>query len=519
MEDLVFIMVIFLSFLLLWGVLAVFYTVWWKPTSLEKLLKQQGITGSPYKLYHGELKEYVRSLQEARTKPMSLTNEIVPRVIPFVKQQVETHGKITFYWVGTTPRMIIADPELMKEILSNKFGHFQKPPLNPLTNILTMGLSWLEREKWAKHRRIMSPAFHMEKLKGMMPQFTACCSELIERWEKLVGPQGSCELDVWPELSNLTSDVISRAAFGSKLEEGKKIFELQKEMIVLVIEASQSVYIPGFRFIPTKKNKRRMKLDKEIKDMLREIIHKKEQGMRIGESSGDDLLSMMLQSNSMNYLHENAKESTTNGMSIEEVIEECKLFYFAGQETTSTWLTWTMVVLAMHPNWQEKARDEVLQICGKNTPNFKSINHLKIVTMILNEVLRLYPPAVHQFRHTYKEMKIGGITLPAGVELMLPTLLINHNPELWGEDAEKFRPDRFSEGIMNASKNQGAFLPFGWGPRICLGQNFALIEAKMALAMILQHFSFQLSPTYAHAPYTIITLQPQHGAQVILHRI
>ncbi|KAF6150252.1 hypothetical protein GIB67_016750 [Kingdonia uniflora] len=144
-----------------------------------------------------------------------------------------------------------------------------------------------------------------------------------------------------------------------------------------------------------------MKLDKEIKDMFRELIHKKKkQGMRIGESSGDDLLSMMLQSNSKNYLHENAKESTTNGMSIEEIIEECKLFYFVGQETTSIWLTWTMIVLAMHPNWQENARDEVLQICGRNTPNFESINHLKIVTMILNEVLRLYPPVVHQFRHT-----------------------------------------------------------------------------------------------------------------------
>ncbi|KAF6140534.1 hypothetical protein GIB67_035561 [Kingdonia uniflora] len=102
--------------------------------------------------------------------------------------------------------------------------------------------------------------------------------------------------------------------------------------------------------------------------------------MRIGESSGDDLLSMMLQSNNKNYLHENAKESTTNGMSIEEIIEECKLFYFVGQETTSIWLTWTIIVLAMHPNWQEKARDEVLQICGKNTPNFESINHLKIVS-------------------------------------------------------------------------------------------------------------------------------------------
>lgn len=140
--------------------------------------------------------------------------------------------------------------------------------------------------------------------------------------------------------------------------------------------------------------------------------------------------------------------------------------------------------------------------------------------MILLEVLRLYPPLAAHYRHTHSKTRLGGgLSLPAGVDLVLPTIAVHHNCKLWGHDADEFNPGRFSEGVLKATNNQFSYFPFGWGPRSCIGQNFAMIEAKIALAMILQHFSFDLSPSYVHSPVSIITVQPQYGAQIIVRRV
>ncbi|XP_043723193.1 cytochrome P450 CYP72A219-like isoform X2 [Telopea speciosissima] len=516
-ETVFFSMVTLCILVVLWWGWKVLEWIWWRPKKLERHLKEQGIKVTPYKLLVGDLKEFLSLFKEAKSKPMNLSHDIVPRVFPFHLQTILKYGKNSAFWFGTTPRLYIMDPNLIREIMSNKFGHFAKIKGFRLARYFIGGVAVYEGEKWAKHRRIINPAFHVEKLKRMLSAFYTSSNEMVNKWEKLVTLEGSCELDVWPELQNLTGDVISRAAFGSSYEEGKRIFKLQDEQGELIIRAFQTAFIPGFSLLPTKKNRRIKEIDREVRTLLMGIINKRQQTMKVAEASNDDLLGLLLESNDKEIQENKNKKNV--GMSIEEVIQECKLFYFAGQETTSVLLVWTMVVLSMHSEWQVRAREEVLQVFGKNKPDYDGLNHLKIVTMILYEVLRLYPPVLSLDRCTYKNIKLGEISLPPGIQLMLPIVLLHHDQEVWGEDAKEFKPERFAEGISKATKNQVSFFPFGWGPRICIGQQFALTEAKMALAMILQRFAFELSPSYAHAPTTIITLHPQHGAQIILHKL
>ncbi|KAM3222312.1 hypothetical protein P3L10_021582 [Capsicum annuum] len=505
------------------GIIFLVYTckvlnfIWFRPKNLEKFLRQQGLSGNSYRLLHGDLKEVSKSIKEAQSKPINnLSNDVAPRIIPYFIQTISKYGKNSFIWLGPFPIMLITDPEHVKEIFTKNYVYLKQTHPNPMTTLLAKGLVLVEEDKWAKHRKIINPAFHVEKLKHMLPAFYVSCSEMISKWEEVVPMETSFELDVWPDLQIMTSEVISRTAFGSSYEEGRIVFELQKEQAEHVMEAARSIYIPGSRFLPTKRNRRMLEIEEQVQTTIRRIIDKRLRAMEGGETSKDDLLGILLESNLKEIELHGRKDF---GMTISEVVDECKLFYFAGQETTSVLLVWTMILLCLHPEWQVRAREEVLHIFGNDKPDLEGLNRLKIVTMILYETLRLFPPLPVIGRRTSDEVKLGDLNLPAGVILIIPAILVHYDKEVWGEDAKEFKPERFSEGVSKATKGQVSFIPFSWGPRVCIGQNFAMMEAKMALAMILQKFSFELSPSYTHAPFAVVTIHPQYGAPLLMRKI
>ncbi|KAM0022049.1 putative 11-oxo-beta-amyrin 30-oxidase [Helianthus debilis subsp. tardiflorus] len=491
--------------------------VWVRPKKLEKLLRNQGFKGNKYKFLFGDMKEFSMMIKQSKSKHINIDDEdeVLPHVVAFTHQSWKKYGRSFITWMGWEPRVAIMDPEMIKDVLM-KLNDFQKTRSNPLLKYLATGLVTYEGDQWAKHRKLINPAFHVEKLKNMVPAFHLSCSEMIGKWEKEISSNGSCELDVWPCIQAFTSDVISRTAFGSSYQEGIRIFQLIREQSVYAMEAVMSLYIPGSRFLPTKRNRKMKAIDHEVRNSIKSIIHNKLKAMKAGEGNYDDLLGIMLESNTK-VVEQNQDQS--HGMTIYEVIEECKLFYFAGQETTSSLLVWTMILLAKHQEWQSRAREEVLSVLGDRNIDIDGLNHLKVVNMIFHEVLRLYPSFTQLARKTVKDITLGGLSLPSGIQIALPIMLIHYDEQLWGSDANKFKPERFSEGISKATKNQVIYFPFGWGPRICIGQNFALLEAKTALAMILQKFSFELSPSYVHAPNIVLSLQPQYGAQLILHKL
>ncbi|KAK9699120.1 hypothetical protein RND81_08G154100 [Saponaria officinalis] len=465
------------------------------------------------------MKESSMLRNEALAKPMPFHNHYFPRINPFVHQLLNTYGTNCFMWMGPVPTIQIGEPELVREAF-NRMHEFQKPKTNPLTALLATGLVSYEGDKWAKHRRLINPAFHVEKLKLMIPAFRESILAVVKEWEESVPENGSGEIDVWPHLARLTGDVISRAAFGTRYGDGRRIFELlslQKDLVLSLLKYS---YVPGYKYLPTKGNKKMKEVNNEIQRLLENVIQNRKKAMEAGEATKDDLLGLLMDSNYKESLLDGGGKNKKLIMSFQDLIDECKLFFLAGHETTSVLLVWTLILLSKHQDWQTKAREEVLATFGMSEPtDYDALNRLKIVTMILNEVLRLYPPVVSTNRKLFKgETKLGNLIIPPGVGISLLTIQANRDPKAWGEDASEFRPDRFAEGLVKATKGNVAFFPFGWGPRICIGQNFALTESKMAVAMILQRFTFDLSPSYTHAPSGLITLNPQYGAPLMFRR-
>ncbi|KAB2018094.1 hypothetical protein ES319_D08G205600v1 [Gossypium barbadense] len=235
---------------------------------------------------------------------------------------------------------------------------------------------------------------------------------------------GSSEVDMSVEFQNLTGDVISRAAFGSNFDEGRLIFLLQKEQGRLFLQSQMKINFPLLRFLPTKVNKRMKHINREVGSLPTRIIEKREKFIRAGDHK-DNLLSLFLKSN-LNEVEVNKNSGA--GMSMADVIEECKLVYFTGQEITTNLLTLTMIVLNMHNEWQERAREEVLQVSGNNQPDYDDLNGLKIVNMILLEVMRLYP-STSLIRCTKRETKLGNMSLPEKVQLFMPLHLVHRDKE------------------------------------------------------------------------------------------
>ncbi|KAH6780686.1 hypothetical protein C2S52_011923 [Perilla frutescens var. hirtella] len=342
--------------------------LWFKPRKLENGLRQQGFNGNSYKFLYGDLEEIRATSKEAKSKPMNFSHDILHRVIPAFHKALNNYGEKCFLWFGPTPAVAILDPEIIREIMLKNYV-FQKPPGNPFTRLLAAGLASLNTDKWAKHRKLINPAFHAEKLKHMVPSFYLSCADMLSKWDKIVAASDNgscCEVDVWPYLQTMTSD--------------------------------------------------------EIK-----------------------------------------QHGNESGMSMKEVIEECKLFYFAGQETTAALLVRTMILLSKHGDWQARARNEVMQVFGREKPDYQGLNQLKIVSMIFHEVLRLYPPAVILGRVFHNECTLENkMSLPEGVLLMIPVIWLHHDCKIWGDDAEEFNPERFSEGVSKARQGQLAYFPFGY---------------------------------------------------------
>ncbi|XP_058084248.1 cytochrome P450 709B1-like [Magnolia sinica] len=503
---------------LLTGIWKLFQNLAWRPYALTRYFEKQGITGPPYTFISGSLEE-IKGLMKLASETVLDTHshDIIPRIMPHYYKWFSLHGEMFLYWFGSRPRLFIMEPELAKEVLSKKSDFYPKPKINPfLAAVMGKGLGVVEGDDWVRHRKIVGPAFHVEKLKVMTKTMASCALSMLDKWQEqaIQTKEKYKEIEISEELEQLTADIISQTAFGSSFKEGKEVFEVQKELLQRGAASSTNIIIPGSEYIPTRWNIQTWKLNRRAKNTLKRIIESKlnSEGERFSDSRyGDDLLGLMLGTMM-------AESSRNQGirLDMDEIIDECKTFFFAGHDTTSHSLTWTMFALSLHSEWQERLREEVLRECGMEIPDADKLGKLKLVNMVVLETLRLYPPAILLTRMASRDMKLGDISIPKDTELSISLAMIHRNKKYWGEDANEFKPLRFVDGIARAAKHPNALLAFSIGPRVCIGQNFAMMEVKTVIAMILQRFTFTLSPQYKHAPMDKITLQPQFGLPILL---
>ncbi|KAH9772273.1 cytochrome P450 734A1 [Citrus sinensis] len=391
----------------------------------------QGIRGPAYRLVYGNTKEILSLRNQIWISPMGLSHDILPRILPHICSWTKQYGMNFLTWYGSRAQLVITQPELIKEILSNSDGTYPK---------------------------VQAPGF-LRKILGYDPSDGCKCGDYVKKMETQRG-QGD------------------RGLF---------------RILVLWLSCQLKVYERS-----------------GIRDSIIKMMKTREEKALKGESEGygNDYFGLLLKA-----YHD---PDMTKRISLDVLIDECKTFYIAGHETTTKLLTWTILLLATHTDWQEKLREEVLELFGQKNPAPDGIGKLKTMSMVINESLRLYPPAVNISRNVEREVRLGKYILPANMELVIPILAIHHDPQIWGEDVDLFKPERFADGVAKASNNTpAAFLPFSSGPRICVGLNFAATEAKIALSMILQRYRFNLSPSYVHSPVLVVTLRPQHGLQVI----
>ncbi|KAH6802162.1 hypothetical protein C2S51_033608 [Perilla frutescens var. frutescens] len=492
----------------------IIYKLWWIPHRLQRSMESQGIKGPSYKFLHGTTKEIVKMKNQTSEAAMELSHDIFPIIQPHFYSWIKLYGNNFVHWIGSEPEIVVTEPELIKVILSNRDGTYRKTKVEGyFKKLFGDGLLVAEGQKWLKLRKLSNHAFHGACLKDMVPSMITCVESMLQKWRNQYRLGKDQEIEICSEFRLLTSEVISRTAFGSSYLEGWKVFDLLLKLGSLINRNMLSITFFGIgKIIRTRDNVEADRIEQLLHDSIMEIVTKRQDEVKTGEadSFGNDFLGSLLKAH-----HD---KDPKNQISAVEIMDECKIFYFAGQETTYSLLSWTILLLAIHTDWQDKARKEVLQLFGRENPNAEGLAGLKTVHMILYETLRLYSPVTLITRRISRRVKLlGKYQFPADVNVAIPTLALHRNPDIWGRDAHLFKPERFSEGLAKAMNgNAIAFLGFGFGPRTCVGLNFAITEAKIALSMILQRYKFTLSPDYVHSPFILLTAQPQLGVQILM---
>jgi cytochrome P450 len=411
----------------------------------------------------------------------------------------DRYGDVVHLKAGPYHGFLLSDPADIKHVLQDNARNYHKSPLyDRVRDGLGNGLLTSEDSFWLRQRRLAQPAFHRQRLIAMADAMADCTEQMLEQWERTASVEGT--IDVVAEMMALTQAIIVRTMFSTDL--GATAGIVNRTWPIINRRIGETFWSTKLETrLPLPANRRFGRALRELEEVVYRIIADRRRTRR----DEPDLLSMFLSARD---------EETGTGMTDRQLRDEVMTMLLAGHETTSLALSWTYYLLSRHPEIERRVEDEVDRLIGARRPAFADVDRLICTRRVLDESLRLYPPAWGFSRLALGDDEVGGYRVPKGSIVFLIPFVVHRRPKLW-PDPDRFDPDRFAPE-RDAERPRFAYIPFGGGPRGCIGNQFAMVEAQLIVAAIAQRYRIELLPGQDIRPEPLITLRPTPGIRARL---
>ena len=412
--------------------------------------------------------------------PLALVAQMLPRLLPFDPLAfgldiAREYGDIAYYHVGPLHVYQLTHPDLARQVLVEQPEKFHKARLikRAFRPFAGEGLLTSDGALWKRQRRLMQPAFHHAQLATYGAIMVAHALHMGEGFE-----DGNV-LEINEAMAKLTLGIVVKCLFGADfMREAEKVSQLMIEVLDATNRRLNSVLlVPSW--VPTRRNLREKRALATLDGMIQALITAR----RTSDRKPDDLLSVLLAA---------VDEDSGAGMSDRQLRDEMMTLFLAGHETTAAALTWTWYLLSQHPDVEARLLGELHEVLGGRPPTVADLPKLPYTDMVVREAMRLYPPAPGVAREPIEDVKIGGYDVPKGSLISVNIYALHRDPRFF-DDPERFDPDRFSGGWEERIPRY-AYLPFGGGPRVCIGNGFAMMEARLILATLAQRCQLSLEP-------------------------
>jgi cytochrome P450 len=409
------------------------------------------------------------------------------------------YGDVVATRLGPRRTVLFYHPDAIEEVLVTRSRDFVKSPgVKLLRPLLGEGLLLSEHDFWLRQRRLVQPAFHRQRVAAYGDVMTDYTVRRVADWK-----EGDVR-DVHDEMMSLTQAIVAKTLFDAEVSD--EAHEVGTASHVLMQDfgarlGSLLQLLPSW--LPTPGNLKARRAIQRLDQVVYRMIAARRQN---GEDRGD-LLSILLHA-------QDADDGTV--MTDRQVRDEVMTLFMAGHETTAVALSWTWYLLAQHPEVDARLAEELKTVLGSRPPTAADLPRLRYTEMLVTEAMRLYPPAYAMGRMSTIPTEIAGHALAAGVVVILPTWVVQRDVR-WFEEPEAFRPERWEDERTRRNPRY-AYFPFGGGPRQCIGNGFAMMEACLLLAAIAQRFRLTLEPGQRVTPTPYVTLRPEPGIRMRLAR-